>query len=97
MTNIKPVSELRNYSSLLEEVTPGNPVYLTKNGHGEYVLLSIEDQEIYERNKAAVTFMCEMNKGILAGERDGWLTSEQIRKDLQERKDGQGSNISGIP
>lgn len=45
MPNIKPVSELRNYSSLLESVAPGQPVYLTKNGHGEYVIVSIADQE----------------------------------------------------
>jgi hypothetical protein len=38
-----------------------------------------------------------MNKGILTGERDGWLTSDQIRKDLKERRDDQGSDLFGNP
>lgn len=87
MTNIKPISELRNYSSLLEQVAPGKPIYLTRNGHGEFVLLSIEDQEINEKNRAALQFMSEMNRGIQAGERDGWLTTDQIRQYLKERND----------
>lgn len=30
MPNIKPISDLRNYSAVLEDVTVGSPVYLTK-------------------------------------------------------------------
>ena len=32
MPNIKPISDLRNYASLLETVQVGKPLYLTKNG-----------------------------------------------------------------
>jgi len=45
MQNVKPISELRNYSKLLKEVNPGEPVYLTKNGYLRYILLAIEDNE----------------------------------------------------
>ena len=45
MPNIQPISELRNYTALLESVTPGSPVYLTKNGHGAFAVVHIEDQE----------------------------------------------------
>ena len=86
MTKIKPISELRNYSSLLEEVAPGAPVFLTRNGHGEYVVISIEDQEENEKTKAALKFMCEMNKGIESGEKEGWLTSEEVRAVLSARR-----------
>ena len=44
MPNIKPISELRNYSALLESVVPGDPVFLTRNGHGAYALVDIADQ-----------------------------------------------------
>lgn len=30
MPNIKPVSDLRNYTEVLKEVSIGSPVYLTK-------------------------------------------------------------------
>ncbi len=32
MPNIKPISDLRNYTEVLKEVAEGSPVYLTKNG-----------------------------------------------------------------
>lgn len=43
MLNIKPISELRNYSKLLEEVKPNEPVILTKNGYGKYALIDLEE------------------------------------------------------
>ena len=34
MPNIKPVSDLRNYTEVLRDVAVGEPVFLTKNGTG---------------------------------------------------------------
>ena len=45
MPNIKPISDLRNYSAVLEDVTVGSPVYLTKNGHGCYTIMDINEQK----------------------------------------------------
>ena len=43
MINIRPVSDLRNKFTDIEElVKEGEPVYLTKNGYGSMVVLSIE-------------------------------------------------------
>ena len=43
MIQIKPVSDLRNKFLEIEKlVKEGNPVYLTKNGYGAMVVLSIE-------------------------------------------------------
>ena len=86
MPNIKPISELRNYSALLESVAPGDPIYLTRNGHGAYALVDIADQEEFIQTKAALQFMCEMNKGMRAGEEQGWLTAEEVRARLKERR-----------
>ena len=88
MHNIVPVSDLRNYSSVLEDVAPGEPVFLTRNGHGAYVIMDIADQEEYDQTKAALQFMTEMNKGMIAGEERGWLTAEQVRAKLKERRHG---------
>ncbi|MBQ9212174.1 MAG: prevent-host-death protein [Clostridia bacterium] len=86
MPNIQPISELRNYTALLETVVPGSPVYLTKNGHGAFALVHIEDQEETETMRAALRFMCEMNKGIQTGEEEGWLTIDQVRAHLKGRR-----------
>ena len=46
MLHIRPVSDLRNHFSEVEEVlSRGEPVFLTKNGYGSMVLLSLEQYE----------------------------------------------------
>lgn len=44
--NIRPVSDLRNrYSDVEQEVADSGPVFLTKNGYGSMVLMSMEQFE----------------------------------------------------
>ncbi|ETJ15727.1 Toxin-antitoxin system, antitoxin component, PHD family, partial [human gut metagenome] len=45
MPNIKPISDLRNYSEVLRDVTIDSPVFLTKNGRGRYAIMDIQDYE----------------------------------------------------
>lgn len=43
---IRPVSDLRNhYSDVERDVQTGGPVFLTKNGYGSMVVMSIEQFE----------------------------------------------------
>ena len=85
MPNIKPISELRNYSTLLESVSPGNPIYLTRNGRNAYALVDIADQEEFIQTKAALQFKCEMNKGMRAGDEQSWLTADDVKVRLKKR------------
>lgn len=43
--DIRPISELRQYTTLLEDVQPNHPVILTKNGYGKYALVDLADFE----------------------------------------------------
>ena len=43
MANILPVSDLRNYNEVLKNCHKGEPVYLTKNGRGRFVIMDTED------------------------------------------------------
>ena len=79
MPNIKPVSDLRNYSEVLKDIRSGSPVYLTKNGRGRYVILEMED---YEKREAAIKLMSELEKGRISGEKEGWYTLEEVRKEF---------------
>ena len=45
MIAIKPVSDLRNYNEVLQDVADESPVFLTKNGRGCYAVISIRDYE----------------------------------------------------
>ena len=48
MPTILPVSDLRNYTEVLKICHGGEPVFLTKNGRGKYVLMEMEE---YEKQK----------------------------------------------
>lgn len=82
MPNIKPISDLRNYSDLLRDVSFGSPVFLTKNGRGRYAILDIQE---YENIKATLELMSELAKGRKSGEEKGWLTSDDVRLHFQKR------------
>ena len=60
MPVIKPISDLRNYPSVLRDVQPGSPVYLTKNGRGCYAIVDISD---LERSQAADRLVAELDAG----------------------------------
>lgn len=60
MPNIKPISDLRNYTEVLKDCTSGEPVFLTKNGRGKYVLIDIQD---YEKQKAFITLLSKIAEG----------------------------------
>ena len=79
MPIIKPVSDLRNYSEVLKNIKTGSPVYLTKNGRGRYV---IQDMGDYEKKEAAIKLMSDLEKGRLSGEKEGWYTLEEVRKEF---------------
>ena len=79
MPNIKPISDLRNYTEVLNDVTVGSPVFLTKNGRGKYAIMDMYD---YERTQATLRLMNELAKGRRSGEEQGWLTLEEVEKHL---------------
>jgi PHD/YefM family antitoxin component YafN of YafNO toxin-antitoxin module len=79
MPVIKPVSDLRNYTAVLQDIAVGRPVFLTKNGRGKYVMLAMED---YEKTEAGIRLMGELAKGRKAGEEQGWETIEDVEAAL---------------
>ena len=88
MPNIKPISDLRNYSAVLQDVAVGSPVYLTRNGRGCYAIIDIAEYEEYEKDKAALRLMYELEKGRKSGEENGWLSSDEVRAHFEERLNG---------
>lgn len=85
MPNIKPISDLRNYTEVLRDVAVGEPVFLTKNGRGRYAILDMRD---YEKTRATLRLMDELAKGRRSGETEGWLTVEEVEKELGITENG---------
>ena len=80
MPNIKPVSDLRNYNEVLREIAVGEPVYLTKNGRGKYVIIDIEE---FEKIKAALRLLGDLSKGEESAKKDGWLSFDDVLDKLE--------------
>jgi len=88
MPNIKPISDLRSYGEVLREVAIGSPVFLTKNGHGRYAVLDIEEYREYEKMLAWRKLKSELFKGQQSGEDNGWLSANEVREHLEGRYSG---------
>ena len=87
MPVIAPISDLRNYGKVLEKVKPNAPVFLTKNGRGEYSVHRIEDDEAFEEAKAMVRLLTELNRGFVSGEEEGWLTDEDVSLHFKNKRE----------
>ena len=79
MNSFFPISELDNYDKVLEKVTVGSPVCLTYNGRGKYTIRDISEDEEFEKTKAMLRLMCELNDGRRSGEEEGYVSSEEVR------------------
>ena len=81
MTNIVPISDLRNYSEVLSHCDDGSPVYLTKNGRGKYVVQSMLE---YEKLPATVKLLAELAKGVDSFRTEGGLTVDEAFDGLED-------------
>ena len=77
MANILPVSDLRNYNEVLKNCRAGEPVFLTKNGRGRFVVLDIED---YERDRAEKNLLMKLQEAEEAVKDGvGWLSLDELK------------------
>jgi len=79
MPNIKPVSDLRNYSEVLRDIEVGQPVFLTKNGRGKFAIIDMRE---YENTQATIKLMSELAKGERSGMELGWLSADEVESNL---------------
>lgn len=78
---IKPVSDLRNYNEVLNDVTAQEPVFLTKNGRGSYVIMDMETYNSimeYKKKQAVDWLMAELEKA----EEGESFPIEELEKEL---------------
>ena len=82
MSSILPVSDLRNYNEVLKNCQIGEPVFLTKNGRGRFVVMDIED---YEREKAERKLWAKLQEAEEAvKDEKAWLTLDELKKQVGE-------------
>jgi prevent-host-death family protein len=77
MSHILPVSDLRNYNEVLKNCQAGEPVFLTKNGRGRFVVLDIED---YERDRAEKKLLMKLQEAEEAvKDEERWLSLDELK------------------
>ncbi len=82
MPNIMQTSELRNYTSVVNEVKYSSRVYLTKNVHGQIVMIDMKELDEMEKQIALYQFQLEMDRGERSILEEGTISSEDLRKEL---------------
>lgn len=81
MTNIVPISDLKNYTDVLSHCDNGSIVYLTKNGRGRYVVQSLAE---YEKQQAAMKLLAELSRGIESIRTEGVLSVDEAFAALED-------------
>ena len=82
MPNIKPVSDLRNYNEVLVECQAGNPVFLTKNGRGKYVIIDIREYEKQQATLKLISKLVEAENAVKS--EDDWIDFSELKKVLED-------------
>lgn len=85
MIQIRPVSDLRNkFPDIEKAVGSGEPVYLTKNGYGAMVVLSLEAySKLTDGVEAALD---EADRAAL--ESNGRYTHEEVFSNIRRKLNG---------
>lgn len=79
MPNIRPVSDLRNYTDVLKDISIDSPVFLTKNGRGRYAIIDMDE---YERTQAKIKLMSKLSEAEQSAQKDGWVDAADVKKIL---------------
>lgn len=80
MPNIKPISDLRNYAAVVNEVSYGNRFYLTRNGHGSYAIIDIQELDELDKQKALNQLLLKLQKTENFVVNEGTISADELEK-----------------
>lgn len=85
MPQIRPITDLRNTIEISELChSCGEPIFITKNGYGDMVLMS---NETYERELAAAEIFRKLLIAQKQIDNNEGLDGEEILKNMREKYD----------
>ena len=82
MPNIKFISDLRNYTDVLKEVDVSGRVYLTRNGHGEYGILTMSEMDELDRYRAEYTLFSKLQEAEDRAAKEDWIDADDLEREL---------------
>jgi prevent-host-death family protein len=89
MTHIKSISDLRNKSGELNDLVQesNEPVYITKNGEGEMVLMSMKYYSYLEKKIELLSKLSESQSDFKDG--DTGRSLDNVMSDIKKRIQGE--------
>ncbi|NMA25798.1 MAG: type II toxin-antitoxin system Phd/YefM family antitoxin [Clostridiales bacterium] len=93
MPHIRPVSDLRNNFADISKIVheTSEPVFLTKNGYGDMVVMSME---AYERHQFDSEVYLKLKEAeIEASSTDKRFSHEEVFGDLRKQLQPSGGNV----
>ena len=82
MSNIKPMSDLRNYTSVVNEVSYGNRVYLTRNGHGTCAIIDMQELDELDKQKALNQLLLKLQEAENSSITEGTIFADELEHEL---------------
>ena len=82
MPSILPISDLRNYTEVLKEVDNSKRVYLTRNGHGAYAIMTMAEADEYDRLKAAQVLAQDLKRAEERAQKEGWTDADAFDREM---------------
>ncbi|MDE7418048.1 MAG: prevent-host-death protein [Lachnospiraceae bacterium] len=82
MPNIKPISDLRNYTAVVNEVSYGNRVYLTHNGHGSCAIIDMQELDELDKQKALNQLLIKLQAAENSVVTEGTISADELEKEL---------------
>ncbi len=82
MPNIKPLSDLRNYTAVVNEVSYGNRVYLTRNGHGSYAIIDMKELDELDKQKALNELLLKLQDAEKSVTIEGTISADELEAEL---------------
>ena len=79
MPTILPISDLRNYTDVLNRVDVDKPVYLTRNGRGKYVISKLDD---YDPEATVENLLAEIKQGELSAKSGKTVPIAKVAQNL---------------
>ena len=82
MPTIIPISDLKNYTSVVNQVSYGNRVYLTKNGHGNCALIDMSELDELDKDRALLKLMGKLGEAKISVKEEGTISADDLEKEL---------------
>ena len=82
MPNIKPISDLKNYTAVVSEVKYGSRVYLTKNGHGNITMIDMQELDEIEKELAIYKFKYVKAVAEKSIREEGTISADDLEAEL---------------